>query len=104
MTRSLSFVALIVGGVLLVALVYVAEWFYWRRVRLDGLQDPRVLRPVAERVCKLRCTHALRKVYVPFFEKQIRIESELKEAFAMETPGIEHGIVFQLEASHVPNE
>ena len=54
MTRSLSFVALIVGGVLLVALVYVAEWFYWRRARLDGLQDPRVLRPVAERIALRR--------------------------------------------------
>ena len=54
MTRSLSFVALIVGGVLLVALVYVAEWFYWRRVRLDGLQDPRVLAPVAQRVASQR--------------------------------------------------
>jgi len=40
----------------LVALVYVAEWLYWRRMRLDGLADPRVLRPVAERVTQTRRT------------------------------------------------
>jgi hypothetical protein len=54
MSRPLSFLMLIVGGVLLVAAVYVAEWWYWRRVRLDGLQDPRVLRPVAERIALRR--------------------------------------------------
>jgi len=56
MPRPLSFLLMTVAGVLLVALVYVAEWLYWRRMRLDGLADPRVLRPVAERVTQTRRT------------------------------------------------
>jgi len=54
MSRPFSFLMLAVAGVVLVALVYVAEWLYWRRMRLDGLADPRVLAPVAERVTQTR--------------------------------------------------